>query len=165
MNLFATSKCPVQSAIDLCDTHVNKMLQEAIQLLSVAHFELDGVIRGTKPSHSNHPSALYVRRCKANYLWTLAHAKALMDEYTFRKGKVHGYKKYFDEVGDLPKNIPESGDEDFPMCMPAECIKTLDVHTNYKYYLNQKLKEWLTRTDKKPIIAKWTNRVKPSWVE
>lgn len=164
MNLFATSQCPVQSAKDLPDILVNKMLQEAIQLLSTAHFELDGVKRGTKPTHKNHPSAIFTRACKQNYQWTLDHATALMAEYEQRRGKVHGYKKYFDEVTNLPANITEKGDTFFPMCMPNDCKKTLDVHKNYKYYLNVKFNDWATRTDKRQIQVTWTNAVKPEWV-
>lgn len=164
MNIFATSQCPIKSAQDLDDVLNNKMLQEAIQLLSVAHFELDGVIRGTKPSHKNHPSAVFTRACKANYIWVLEHAKAGVAEYEYRKGKPHGYQKYLDQVLNLPQNIPETGDTDFPMCMPVDCKKTLDVHKNYRYYLNTKYKEWAERTDKKPIEARWTKRSKPEWV-
>lgn len=164
MNLFAIHSCPVKSAQELPDIHVNKMLQEAIQLLSVAHFELDGQIRGTKPSHNNHPSAVFVRACKANYTWTLKHARAMLDEYTFRTGKHHGYEKYYSQVTEFPANIHETGDTDFPMCMDDFCKKTLDVHKNYRYYLNHKYTEWRTRTDKKHIIVKWTKRSKPEWV-
>ena len=165
MNLFATSACPIQSAKDLPDILVNKMFQESVQLLSSAHFELDGVKRGTKPTHKNHPATIFTRTCKQNYQWTLDHATALMAEYEHRRGKVHGYKKYFDEVLSLPANIPDSGDTDFPMCMPLDCKKTLDVHKNYRYYLNVKFKDWVTRTNKRHIIAKWTNSVKPDWIE
>lgn len=48
--------------------------------------------------------------------------------------------------------------------MTDYCKKTLDVHKNYRYYLNTKYKEWAERTDKTPIEAKWTKRSKPEWV-
>lgn len=164
MNIFAVYQCPVKSAQALCDIHVNKMLQEQIQLLSVAHYELDGVQRGTKPTHKNHPSALFTRESKQNYLWVLEHAKALMQEYTYRTGKIHGYGKYLEQVLDLPRNIQDKGLTDFPMAMPNEFKKTLCVHTNYRLYLNAKLKEWHLRIDKRPIVAKWTKRNKPEWI-
>ena len=164
MNIFATNACPVQSAQDLPDILVNKMLQEQIQLLSTAHFELDGIKRGTKATHKNHPSAIFIRACRENYQWGLDHATALMAEYELRRGKVHGYKKYFDEVLAAPDNIPEKGDTDFPMCMPVELKKTIDVHKNYRHYLNVKFEDWRTRTDKRQIIVTWTNRKQPEWV-
>ena len=165
MNIFATSKCPVESAKALPNILVNKMLQEQVQLLSVAHFELDGVQRGTKPTHKNHPCAIFTRNNKKNYEWVRDHALALLAEYKLRTGKTHGYEKYLNEVLEAPQNIPEKGDEDFPMCMPVEMKKTLDVHKNYKYYLNRKFKEWMTRTDKRQIIPTWINANKPEWVE
>lgn len=164
MNLFVTDECPVKSAIALPNILVNKMCQEAVQLLSVAHFELDGQIRGTKPSHNNHPCAVFTRNNKQNYEWVRKHARALLDEYTFRTGKVHGYEKYYAEVIDLPANIAENGDTDFPMCMPDDCKKTLDTYKNYKYYLNTKFKDWATRTDKRQIFVNWSKRNKPEWL-
>lgn len=163
MNIFATSECPIESAQALCDTHVNKMLQESIQLLSVAHFELDGIQRGTKPTHKNHPSAIFTRESKQNYLWVLEHAKALMVEYTYRTGKVHGYGKYFEQVGEAPKNIPDRGLGCFPMAMPDKFKKSLDAHRNYRLYLAHKIKDWAERTDKRQIVAKWTGRNKPNF--
>lgn len=164
MNLFVTDECPVKSAIALPDILVNKMAQEAIQLMSVAHFELDGVQRGTKPSHKNHPCAIFTRNNKLNYEWVRKHARALLDEYTFRTGKVHGYEKYYAEVTNPPENIAEKGDDFFPMCMPAEHKKTLDVHKNYQYYLNCKFNDWATRTDKRQIFVTWSKRNKPEWL-
>lgn len=49
-------------------------------------------------------------------------------------------------------------------CMDDFCKKTFDVHKNYRYYLNHKYAEWRTRTDKKPIIVKWTKRNVPEWI-
>lgn len=164
MNLFVTNECPVKSAQALPNILVNKMAQEAVQLLSVAHFELDGVQRGTKPSHKNHPCAIFTRACKENYYWVQKHARALLDEYTFRTGKVHGYEKYYAEVENPPVQLPEKGDTFFPMCMPQEMKKTLDVHKNYQYYLNQKFKDWATRTDKRQIFVEWHKRNKPDWL-
>lgn len=164
MNIFITNQCPVQSAVALPNVLVNKMLQESIQLMSTAHFELDGDVRGTKPTHKNHPSAIFTRACKQNYMWVLKHAEALLNEYTHRTGKTHGYTKYFDQVNFLPANIPVDGDTDFPMCMPDEFKKTFDVCKNYQLYLNNKFHNWTTRTDKKQMKAEWTNRDKPDWV-
>ena len=43
MNLFTTSANPTISAIDLPDKLVVKMILETAQLLSTAHYEVDGV--------------------------------------------------------------------------------------------------------------------------
>lgn len=39
----------------------------------------------------------------------------------------------------------------------------LDTHSNYRLYLAHKIKDWAERKDKRPIVAKWTKRVKPEW--
>lgn len=97
MNIFAIHQCPIQSARELPDVHVNKMLQECVQLLSTAHAVLDGHTESCAPTHTNHPCAIFVRENSKSYMWVLEHAKALMEEYTYRTGKVHQYQtKYMD---------------------------------------------------------------------
>jgi len=61
MNIFVTDICPIKSAQDHCDVHNRKMIIEASQLLSTVHFELDGIQVGYKPTHRNHPSAVWTR--------------------------------------------------------------------------------------------------------
>ena len=107
MNIFITDKCPTKSAANLPTILVNKMLQEAIQLLSSAHFVLDGVQRGTKPSHINHPSSVWCRETSSNYVWVLEHAVALMEEWKKRTGKVHGYTIYLDRACLFCSNISQ----------------------------------------------------------
>ena len=59
MNIFVTNECPVQAAIEHNDVHLRKQLIEAGQLLSTAHHFLDGVVVAMKPTHYNHPSAVW----------------------------------------------------------------------------------------------------------
>ena len=166
MNIFATDACPIQSAKNMCIAHQNKMMQESIQLLSTAHFVLDGVQRGTKPTHVNHPSAVFVRESSGNYFWVLTHAITLSVMYTERTGKVYGYFKYLQDVMTSPVNIQVAPLGDFPMCMPDEYkLKAFfDVYKAYKMYLNVKYKEWINRTDKKQMKVEWYPE-KPEWVE
>ena len=168
MNIFAIYDCPIRSAQELPDVHVNKMLQEQIQLLSTAHSVLDGHTDSCKPTHANHPCAIFVRENAASYTWVLEHALALMAEYTHRTGRIHQYQeKYLAGVMSLPNNIPHGADIDFRMCMPDEFKITafFDVHLAYRLYLKDKYKVWATRTDKRPMIAKWTKRETPEWAQ
>lgn len=163
MNIFTTSACPIQSAKALPDVLVIKMIVESAQLLSTAHFENDGVIVGYKPTHKNHPCAIFTRKTSGNYEWVYNHFVALCDEFTRRKGKVHKTSELIETLKTAPRNIRKCAvDIDF-MCMPDDCKKTLDVHKNYQIYLKKKYNEWLTRTDKKPIVATWTNAQRPEW--
>ena len=94
MNLFTTSTNPTICAIDLPDKLVVKMILETAQLLSTAHYEVDGVteVDGVplyKPTHKNHPSAVWTRATRDNYYWAYDHFVALCQEYTRRYGKTH----------------------------------------------------------------------------
>lgn len=164
MNIFATNACPVKSAQDHCDVHLRKMIVEIAQLLSTAHFELDGNVVGYKPTHKNHPCAIWVRECSGNYYWAYMHFAALCDEYTFRTKKVHKTEK--EVLGILqrtPSNIKQGCVTDFVMAMPDEfkLLGIIDPTKAYKAYLCHKFKEWACRD--KPIKVEWTNRDKPEW--
>jgi len=165
MNLFITSVCPVEAAKHHCDVHLRKMIVELMQMLSTAHYELDGHIVGYKPTHKNHPCSVWIRKSSDNYQWALDHLSALCEEYTYRTGKVHKTQSVLDKVRLMPDNICNLGLTVFPMAMP-EKFKVLGIFDQtraYKRYLNEKFKEWLDR--EKPIKVEWTNRVKPDWVE
>lgn len=94
MNIFATSECPIQSAKFLDDKRCNKMTLESAQLLSTA-LRVCGYKDSDiyKIAHLNHPSSIWTRTTQGNYLWLLAHFKALCEEYTRRTGKTHASSK------------------------------------------------------------------------
>ena len=163
MNIFATSQCPIQCAQEMTDVHVVKMILESAQLLSTAHFVLDGVQVGYKPTHKNHPCAVWCRTTRSNYSWLYAHFCALLDEFTFRTGKVHKSKEQSKALQSFPKNLQLGGLTPFTLCVPEEFtgVSNLDVHGRYQAYLNVKFAEWRSRD--KPIKVEWTNRAKPSW--
>jgi hypothetical protein len=89
---------PQKAAEWHCDKHVVKMLLESTQLLWTAHhvaangqLELgddapmtkDGR-RGYRPTHKNHPCAIWTRASTANYRWLCQLAAALATEYHYR---------------------------------------------------------------------------------
>ena len=164
MNLFVTNTCPVQSAKDHNNVHLRKMIVEVAQMLSTAHSELDGNIVAYKPTHTNHPCSVWIRKNSGNYTWAYQHAKALCQEYTHRTGKVHKTEEVLDKLKTLPNNIAKGEVTTFAMAMPDEFKKlgVFDQTKAYKAYLNEKFKEWLDR--EKPIKVEWTNSVKPEWV-
>lgn len=166
MNIFATSECPVQSAKDHCDVHNRKMIVEAVQLLSTAHVVLDKRQVAYKATHQNHPSNIWCRESKANYDWLWNHAKALCDEYTHRTGKIHKSSDYLDVLRKAPVNCADKGLTEIRRAMPDSYILASlnNPYKSYQMYLNDKFKEWQTRTDKKQMKVEWTNRNKPNWV-
>ena len=95
MNIFYLHKDPIKNAQYHCDKHIVKMATEYCQLLSTAHRILDGkmylgktknnrnIKRWRLPderedilmkaSHVNHPSNIWVRESRENYMLSLIH--------------------------------------------------------------------------------------------
>jgi hypothetical protein len=160
------------------DKHVVKMILEYAQLLSTAHRVLDGVeLSGLsasgrkkkfwtladsrdytlyKATHIHHPSAVWVRQSKENYLWLANMLLALCEEYTYRYGKVHKTERD-GLVNVLLKNIPNNiSNRDFTQptpAMPDEVKISGDSIKSYRnYYINNKTH-----------LASWKKRSTPGW--
>lgn len=166
MNIFITSACPVESAKDHCNVHVYKQIVESCQLLSGAHFKLDGKQVGMKPTHLNHPSAVWTQASKANYLWLFEHFKALCDEYEYRAGKVHKSVEHIKTLSKTPVSIDDKPLSDFVFVGPDEFrMKSLTcVHGAYKLYLKSKYQDWQVRTNKRQMPVSWGKRSVPEWM-
>lgn len=143
MNIFYLDHDPCEAARMQCDRHVVKMILETAQLLSTAHAELDGESPAYKPTHKNHPSAVWVRSSAAAYRWAWRHLEALGHEYTRRYGNVHKtIREHLGTLANYPKAIPFGVDFiDPPQCMPDEC-KRDDTVLAYLTYYNHKADEW-----------------------
>lgn len=158
MNIFYLDHDPVECAKQHCDKHVVKMILETAQLLSNAHHMIDGeqVIKPIyKLTHKNHPSAVWVRQCKAHYdwLWTLLHA--LCKEYTHRYGKVHKVERegLLEILKDSPMGIGKSiVFVEPPPAMPDEYKAPSAIQSYKNYYKGAKAS-----------FARWTNRPIPVW--
>jgi len=157
------------------DKHCVKMILEYAQLLSTAHRILDGILStgvsasGRKKTvyvladhrdsvlysatHINHPSAVWVRQSDKNYDWLFALFQALMDEYTYRYGKVHACTKLEMALARIPNNISQAPFTEPTPAMPDDCKvigNSVDSYRNY-YIMN------------KTHLAKWKNRPIPEW--
>jgi len=160
--------------VDTCaeyhvDKHVVKMILEYAQLLSTAHRVLDGVkVEKTfrlndsfmdsfiyKATHVNHPSAIWARHSRSNYMYLYDLWLSLMREYTFRYGKVHKSSRLIEALKNPPKNI-SNGDFTQPTpAMPDDCKVPGDSIASYrKYYVASKSK-----------LASWKMRTQPEWFE
>lgn len=164
MNLFVTNACPVKAAQEHNSVHVVKMILEVAQMLSTAHFVVTGVQRGYKPTHANHPCALWIRETCDNYQWAHQHFTALCEEYTFRTGKTHKSSELIDLLRVPPTGIKPGERTPFAMAMPIEFqrLGLFDQTKAYQAYLNNKFAEWRTR--EKPMKVEWKNRSQPSWL-
>jgi hypothetical protein len=143
MNIFYLDPDPKVSAQSMTNKHVVKMILESAQLMSTAHHVLDGEKDNLyKKTHTNHPSAVWVRQSVSHYQWLYEHYLALCDEYILRYNKVHKTDKDLSILlSYLPKNIDEN--EPFtepPQAMPTQYHSDSSVNSYRHYYVHEKLK-------------------------
>ena len=104
-----------------------------------------------KSTHKNHPSAVWARANRENYIWLQRHLTALGDEYTRRYGRVHKtIQKHSQSLLEPPRGISDGDFTDPPQCMPDEC-KRPDAVLGYQVYYNYKADDW----DARGIPMKW----------
>lgn len=185
MNIFYLDPDPRLCAQYHCDKHTVKMIIEYSQLLSTAHRVLDGeqytdltangrriqrwrmddpVMESTlyKASHINHPSAIWCRENKQNYLWLYRMWFYLLQEYTHRYSKQHECSKLRAALYLTPEKIKDGEFFAPTPAMPQELKieakfavpgRKYDVLASYKnYYIKDKAR-----------FAKWKNRNTPEW--
>ena len=161
MNLFILDRMPSIAAQFNNDAHVRKIILEAIEMMGYAYDDGD-----FKPwpwlhktgRHVNHPMSIWVRDTRQNFDWTLQHAYALCEEFTFRFGKIHKCQAHLDWIAsNLPlDNLPSLFQTDWPRCF-AEYKQSIELSDNAvfdyrRYYMIAKRH-----------LAKWTRRGEPEW--
>jgi hypothetical protein len=170
MNIFFLSTNPKTAAEWHCDKHVVKMLLESTQLLWTAQHIVgtgaplttapttkDGR-HGYKPTHKNHPCAIWVRKSIANYMWLCALAAALADEYHFRYPTAgpHACEAHVTWLTANPPRLPE-GQMTWPaLAMPDEYKSSPNPTACYRaFYVGSKGARGLLT---------YTRRIQPSWI-
>ena len=162
MNIFVLDFCPDRSAKFLCDAHVVKMILESAQLLST-HDELHGRIRKFRMTHCSHPCRKALEN-PVNFRWLCSHLRALLEEYSFRFGKIHAVRDLFLEYWNHCENVYLPEEESLltlPRCMP-ECLSSdlpgfAGTVKSYRDYYVFKMKT-LPRFH-------YTGRAFPEWLE
>ena len=174
MNIFELHEDPIQCSIMHCDKHVVKMPTEYAQMLSTAHRLIDGEMyigksktgRNVKrwklnddrenniflAAHTKHPDTVWVMETKSNYMKLFNLYKALLEEYTYRYGKIHGSSRPALWLQKAPRNIPDIGLTEMPQCMPEECKTDNVIEAYHNYYRMYKRG-----------FANWKNRETPAW--
>lgn len=150
MNIFYLDPSPVKSAMAMTNKHVVKMIVESAQLLSTAHHVLDAGDDLPKilyrPTHRNHPSAIWVRETAGNYIWLLNHLEALLNEYANRYNKKpwdHATYNVWRALDLLPRKIPfDLNQTPIKMAITNKDHITPDdgVKSYRTYYLAEKIK-------------------------
>jgi len=177
MNIFYLHNDPKTCAELHNDKHVVKMILEYAQLLSTAHRFIDGVPsvdRGTRTgrqrtsyilsdsrdavlyraTHINHPSAIWVRHSYENYEWLYKLFIAVLNEYTYRYGRIHATARLIDALYTPPTHIPKGvGFTEPTPAMPDEYkISGNSVRSYINYYVGAK-----------KHLASWKKRQIPEW--
>jgi len=174
MNVFYLDENPKICAMHHNDKHCVKMILEYAQLLSTAHRVCDGVKviidinnrKNTqykladsrddniyKAAFVNHPSAIWVRKSKYNYMWLRMLWEDLLDEYHLRYGKYHAAEKLKRFLINHPTNISNDKFTQPTCAMPDDCKISPNALINYRIYYKKH----------KSHLAKWTARGVPSW--
>lgn len=178
MNIFYVDEDPFIAAQQMVDKHVVKMILESAQLLSTAHRIIDGVEyvgksktgRNAKrwkldnpilddvlyqATHVNHPSAVWCRQSDKNYQWLYRHFRGLLEEYTFRYGKVHKCSDMIGALAITPLAIHVGAFTHVTPAMLEEYRIADDSIASYRnYYLQGK-----------SHLHKWTKREMPEWIK
>ena len=183
MNIFALHHQPRKAARWHVDRHVVKMILEYTQLLYTVHWVLyepaitlpggkslahqlespfrsapclKGTTRpGYRPTHWNHPCAIWARQTIANYRWLVALAMEVAREYRYRFGRVHACEVHVEWLRDheppgirrIPLRTP------FACAMPDE-IKGEDPIQRYREYYREE----------KEHLLRYTGRHIPHWI-
>jgi hypothetical protein len=176
MNIFFVDKNAIEAATNLVDSHVVKMILESCQLLSTAHRLLDGQpVQGKtktgrkvtwyilpddrekvlyQATHINHPSSVWVRKSNNNYTWLHAHLLALLNEYTYRYGKIHKCTPVAMALISPPRNISVAPFTPPTPAMKEEFLVGKDSLKSYRnYYIKGKVH-----------LHKYTKRHAPQWL-
>jgi hypothetical protein len=148
MNIFAVHIDPREAAKCLGDQHVVKMILESTQMLYVvwhtaepgagfwreleakivAHpvSQAHGVERAPayRPTHKNHPCAVWLRESRDNYEWLVEHALEMCAEKRRRwpSKKPHKSEAHITELREPPPELKSVGLTPFPLAV-ADDIK------------------------------------------
>jgi len=160
------------------DSHCSKMIIEYAQLMSTAHRVLDGesyygktangrriqrwlhpdsVMETTlyKASHVKHPSGIWTRKSKQNYLWLYSMWTELNTEFMYRYNKNvphESFRKLEKVLAETPTQMYDSGFcEPYP-AMPDDVKYESSIKSYHEYYIKYK-----------QHLARWTKRGEPYW--
>jgi hypothetical protein len=157
MNIFYLDPDPAKAANYFYDKHKVKMILESAQMLCTAHHHYAELYDYKtfvpyKKAHYNHPSTIWTRGNRSQYLWLYNHMLALGEEYTKRYNKKHlTITKCKIPLMFIPKGIPDGFFTEPPQCMPDEYKVPGDSLSAYwNYYEQDKVK--IKNKNEKKII-------------
>ena len=152
MNIFYLDQNPQTCSRYHVDKHVVKMILETAQLLSTAHW-LSGGEGPYRATHKNHPSAIWARSNKSNYLWLCELGIELCKEYTYRYGKIHKTQQHLEWLSTNIPNIPNGKFTQPTLAMPDQYKSDNHIDSYRLYYIKDK-----------SHLHSWKNRKTPEFI-
>lgn len=134
------------------------MILEYAQLMSTSHAILDNTVMTYRPTHKNHPSAIWARASSANYYWLYDMWRYLLEEYSYRYNGNHACGRLAHELSNCPLNTASDTLMPVFLAMPDVYHRPLNsfadsVEAYRDYYRNEKID-----------LHKWTKRSTPDWL-
>ena len=164
MNLFYLDRDPIIAASYHYDKHKVKMVLEAAQMLCTAHHHWAEVFNYKtfvpyKKAHYNHPSTIWTRSNKSQYMWVYNYMMALGGEYTKRYGKEHLTITKCKMVLHVPTNGMIDGFfTEPPQCMPDEYkVENDSIAAYWNYYEGDKYK--IANKNEQKIVRPFAEKV------
>jgi len=153
LNIFILDKDIKKSSQYLGNKHIVKMILEHCQVLCSVHYSIGTQNIPYKKTHYNHPCSIWARESIENYNWLINYTQAMLEEYTFRYGKIHASQKVLDWLKENIPSLPNIARTRFALAMPDK-YKSKSVVKSYRaYYLGEK-----------SHLFEWKYRKKPYWI-
>ena len=168
MNIFAISGNEttgeidwIQSARDLDNLRVVKMILESCQILSTVLNE-QGMKAPYRSFNPKHPSCMWAAESSENFENLALHCSAMLEEYTERFDKTHKCQAVLETILDIydPMRFPQRQATPLRLAMP-EYFKSENPVKSYRDYYSQKnnmrypkekIPKWLKERRKKEMI-------------
>jgi hypothetical protein len=100
-----------------------------------------------RQTHKNHPSAIWARSNKSNYVWLCELGMELCNEYTHRYGKIHKTQQHLEWLSINIPNIPDGEFTQPTLAMPEQYKSDDHIQSYRLYYIKDKshLHSWKNR--------------------
>lgn len=167
MNFFYCDDNLNHAAQALDDRRLVKMVLEQAQLLNNCLVHFGDQSAPYKPTHMNHPSSVWTRVSKHNYVRMLTYFEFLCLEFEHRRNKKHKCEDHYHTFVQFQWDLTDD-DWDIPYGTPVPNCTDFKEITNpinaYRLHLINKWNNELIKHEAgiwyKPT---WTNRNPPDW--
>jgi hypothetical protein len=123
-----------------------------------APYQKNGLERGYRPVHVNHPCTKWVRESISNYMWLCDLAIALAKEHQYRypDSKSHSCEEHALWLKLNPPPLPKKPLLHFALAMPDEYKKNDAIQSYRAFYKGSKTERGIT--------SSYTRRHRPHWL-